>query len=132
MHCLPSLTLDTDVPFWVSKEVFFAFFDQRDFHFRDQAAPIAAYLADWFHTPQDGEPQFILPAVCIVGGKTQFISGRHRTAVLLPHLEELPIAFAAQPPNREAPQVIDRIPKRRLSLSERIWLPDLPVRERLP
>ena len=129
MRCLPEVTLPTDQPFWVTKASFFAYFDQADFQCRDQVAPVAAYRSDWFC---DGQTRFILPTVAMIGGKTQFVSGRHRTAVLLEFLEELPIAFARPILDPTAIHIIEEIPKRSLALTEHIFLPDLPVKDHLP
>lgn len=91
MRCLPGLTIASDNPFWVPRKSFLAEFDQEDFHRREARNVTPAYLTDWF-SPGD-PPRFMLPAVQFVGGQTQFISGRHRIAVLLPYLFELPMSF---------------------------------------
>lgn len=127
MRCLPALTLESDLPFWVSKSSFFAFFDQADFLCRDQEAVVPAYHRDWFWSHPDGISRFMLPTVGVCAGRTQFISGRHRTAVLLPYLDELPIAFAVEHLGPEAMQTICTIPKRELFLSELLELPNLPM-----
>jgi hypothetical protein len=129
MHCLPSLTLDSDIPFWVTREAFFEHFDQIDFLCRKSTKVEAFYLAAWFHTPEDGITRFLLPTVQFVANKTQFISGRHRTAVLLPYMKDLPIAFSLinRPPN----DFLSRVTSRPLDLQEFIELPDLPRVNRL-
>src|SRR4029079_18588645 len=95
MRCLPELTLSSDSPYWVARDAFLSHFDQADFHCRESHHIVPSYLSDWFYTPEDGTMRFCLPTVMFIAGKTQFINGRHRTAVLLPHLKELPIAFSA-------------------------------------
>lgn len=52
-----------------------------------------AYLAEWFHCDAEGKRYFSLPPISVNQGRTQFISGRHRTAVLLRHLEHVPPSF---------------------------------------
>jgi hypothetical protein len=94
MRCLPSLTLNSDTPYWIPQKAFLEHFDQEDFFYRDLKLVPASYLAAWFDTPEDGITRFLLPTVQFVSGKTQFISGRHRTAVLLPHMQNLLIAFS--------------------------------------
>lgn len=130
MRCLPELTLNSDVPFWVTREVFLQHFDQDDFLCRESTKVISSYLAEWFHKPANGPMRFKLPTVQFVAGKTQFISGRHRTAVLLPYLNEFPVAFALA--DKKAQDLLGRLALRPLDLHEIIELPDLPILERLP
>jgi hypothetical protein len=130
MRCYPDLTKYDDEPFWVSREVFLQHFDQDDFHDRGSKDVVHSYLAEWFHTPTDGTPRFMLPTVQFIAGKTQFINGRHRTAVLMLYLDELPIAFAFH--GGEARDFLRRLALRPLDLYEFIELPDLPVVEHLP
>ena len=129
MRCLPALTLNSDMPCWITREAFLEHFDQADFLCRESKSVTPTYLAAWFHKPEDGTTCFLLPTVQFVGGKTQFISGRHRMAVLLPYLQELPIAFSLvnKPPQDFLSQVI----LRPLALGKFIELPDLPIVERI-
>ena len=127
MHCLSCLTLDSDMPFWVTREAFYEHFDQRDFLCRESEKVEAYYLSSWFHTPDDGIPRFLLPTVQFVANNTQFISGRHRTAVLLPYMRHLPIAFSLI--NRPPRDFVGRVTSRPLELQEFIELPDLPIVE---
>lgn len=96
MHILPFVDQPDDEPFWVSREAFAIHFDQDDFvHERVVREVTSAYRREWFpHI--NGVAKFQIAVVTFVGGKTQFINGRHRTAVLLPHLKELPIALATR------------------------------------
>lgn len=130
MRCLPTLTIDSDKPYWVSKKSFFEQFDQSDFYCRESKDVVAAYLTDWFEMSLDKIPRFNLPAVQYIGGKTQFISGRHRMAVLLPYMDELPIAFASL--NHPSDEFLRRLILRPLDLNEPIELPDLPIKDCLP
>lgn len=124
MKCLPYVDLETDTAFWVSKDKFYACFDQHDFNFyREVKSVTQGYLKDWFYTSPDGNKFFILPTVQFVNNKTQFISGRHRIAVLLEHLNELPFAFA-QPLDGDMAQILN-IVDRRVNLNESIQIPDL-------
>jgi hypothetical protein len=118
------------MPFWVTRKAFLEHFDQIDFLCRESKDVEASYLAAWFLTPKDGATGFLLPTVQFVAGKTQFISGRHRTAVLLPHLKDLPIAFSLI--NRPPQYFLCRVTSRPLGLHEFIELPDLPIVERIP
>ena len=132
MIALPYLTLASDEPYWVMRETFLSAFDQEDFAFREVLKIDHAYLSDWFHTQDNAEFFFSIPTVNIVSGKTQFINGRHRTAVLLAHMEEIPIAFDMRHLNSDARRFVESIPKRPLSLSEPFFLPDLHICDSLP
>lgn len=130
MRCLPELTSNSEIPFWVAREAFLKHFDQADFLCRESKDVASSYLAAWFHTPEDGTPRFLLPTVQFVAGKTQFISGRHRTAVILPHFKYLPIAFSLV--NKPPQDFLSRLALRSLALHEFIDLPDFPIVERIP
>lgn len=132
MLAFPYLTLNSDEPYWVTRETFLSAFNQEDFTFREVLNIDYAYLSDWFHTKENTELYFSLPTVGVVSSKTQFINGRHRTAVLLAHLEEIPVAFAMDDLNPDARRFIENIPKRPLSLTESFFLPDLPICDSLP
>jgi hypothetical protein len=127
MRCLPELTRNDDECYWVTRQAFFQHFDQNDFLCRKSADVTASYLSEWFHTPKDGILHFMLPTIQFVGGKTQFINGRHRTAVLLPYLDELPFAFALS--TKGASDILHRLALRPLRLDDFIELPDLPIVE---
>lgn len=95
MRVFPHYLATHDEPFWVPKAVFLDCFDQDDFACR-KAKHIEPYFLDSWMTCDGSNRFFILPVVQFVHDRTQFINGRHRTAVLLPHLDRLPIAFATR------------------------------------
>lgn len=128
MQILPSINLYTDKPFWICKTVFLSAFDQLDFSCRNVQDVDLTYRSDWFDISYENQCRFIVPVVGVVGGKTQFISGRHRTAVLLEYLDEIPVAFAMGHLDDSARRIVESIPKRELILSEYMKFPDLPVR----
>ena len=130
MRCLPFVTLDSDKPYWIKRESFLAFFDHTDFMCREVSDVSPSYLSAWFHEQPNNLPFFYLPTVTFVSGKTQFINGRHRTAVLLPHLSELPMAFHLSILGSNA--LLAQLDKRPLNLEEVIMLPRLPIAEHLP
>lgn len=135
MRCLLDVKISSDEPFWVPRSVFYQHFDQDDFLCRESIDVVSSYLASWFYIPEDGKLRFELPAVHFVAGKTQFINGRHRTAVLLSHLDTLPIAFLLLRcglPDRQARQLLEHMDVSPIKLDEWIELPDLPVFEQLP
>ncbi len=127
IFCFPELTLNSDIPFWISRATFFSKFDLKDFSCREEPNVIHAYRSEWFRQLDTGELHFIIPTVSIVAGKTQFINGRHRTAVLLSYLEEVPIAFSVEHLYLSDQKFIDRIPKRPMTLATPIKLPELPI-----
>lgn len=133
MLCLPYVTVATDEPFWVPRAIFFEHFDQDDFLCRESVDVAPSYVASWFYTPEDGKRRFELPTVCFVAGKTEFISGRHRTAVLLPHLDNLPIAFSLLrygEPDESLRRLLDPLRLIPMKFDEWIELPDLPLLSR--
>lgn len=135
MLCLPYVTVATDEPFWVPKSIFFQHFDQDDFLCRESVDVTPSYLASWFYVSVDGRRRFELPAVHFVAGKTQFISGRHRTAVLLPYLDKLPIAFSLLRygiPDDSLRRFLNPMGLIPMNLREWIELPDLPIVPSMP
>jgi hypothetical protein len=130
MRCLPDVMLPTDSPFWINRDAFLKHFDQVDFNCRECKDVAPFYLAEWFYTPENGSARFILPTVMFINGKTEFISGRHRTAVLLPFLAEFPIAFGMI--NKPPDDFLRKLAPRVLTLNEMIELPDLPIVEHIP
>lgn len=122
----------TDVPYWFTCETFYKYFDQDDFMDRDIKEVRAAYLKDWFHVTSEGNYRFYIPVVSVVNGRTDLIGSRHRLAVLLPYLDELPIAVATAFLTPEAQRVLDAIPKRSLDQTQPFWIPDLPIYDKLP
>ena len=122
MMCLPHVGLETDIPYWISKADFLRQFSQPDFHCRNVENVTYAYLDDWFFQSQQGLC-FCLATVHFATGKSEFISGRHRTAVLLHYLDEIPIAVAT----RWTPAPPFLLEKRPMCLETPFWLPDLPI-----
>ena len=126
MLALPYISLPSDHPFWISREVFFTHFDQHDFVFyRDVECVELAFRSDWF-LRENTRLKFILPVVSYAGDKTQFINGRHRVAVLLQVLQEIPIALASESLSPAQLQLRSAIPKRSLNPVLPFELPDLP------
>lgn len=126
MLILPYVDHPDDEPFWISKAVFATYFDQDDLvKMRHVERVSSTYRPEWFPLV-DGARRFQLPIVSFVSGRTQFINGRHRTAVLLDYLEDLPFALVASHLGQLEQRLRAAIPKRALELSRPIQLPDLP------
>lgn len=132
MQAFAAINAAGDQPFWVARSVFLEQFDQADFLNRDVKVVTAAYLEDWFYIQANDQRMFYIPVVGALGRRTDLIGSRHRLAVLLPHLEEIPFAFAFEHLAAESMEFLNSIPKRPLDLSQPMWLPDLPVRKQLP
>lgn len=131
MYCIPALNCTTDIAYWITKDSFFKYFDQEDFKCRKVLNVSQAYLDDWFYSPNDRISFFYLPVFTLTkDGKTHFISGRHRTAVILPDIDELPISFAT--PMFGVTNLLNYLDKRPLDLKELIELPDFPIVKSLP
>ena len=126
MKCIPELTLKTDKAFWVTKDIFKREFDQRDFHRRDSQAINRNYSKHWFYEDSQGTLWFRVPTVQIISGTTQFINGRHRTAVLFQEMDRIPLAFTAG----YAQEFAKRLKLEEASINEPIELPDLPIVDR--
>jgi hypothetical protein len=132
LRCLPYVHLPTDAPWWVAKSAFIAHFDQQDFMCRQVASVVDAYLEEWFHDGPAGTRYFKIPPVSVINGKTQFISGRHRTAVLLRHLECIPLSFHMREISDADTDWIRRIALSPIETDIPFELPDLPIRPTLP
>jgi len=68
---------------------------------------------------------FILPVVAFINNRTQFINGRHRTAVLLKYMNFIPLALAH--PFSMNPHFINQITNNPIKNNDFIDLPDLPM-----
>jgi hypothetical protein len=120
----------SDQLFCIPKQKFLGHFDQLDFLCRDRKVVIPAYLEEWFTSSDTSPCAFHVPSVQFIAGRTQFISGRHRIAVLLPHLEELPISFTVI--NSPPLEFRALLALRSVVNDELFELPDLPIKARLP
>lgn len=132
MRCRPYIHLSTDVPFWVSQSSFLQHFDQIDFGRRDVLNVIDAYLEDWFCADANGARCFMVPPVSVYSRRTQFISGRHRTAVLLKHLDRVPLSFDMRYISDPDRTWMESIVAARIDTHSVIELPDLPIHSSLP
>lgn len=128
MWCLPCLSRSDDQAYWVSRDTFFRLFDQKDFAFRDRLDVLPRYRSDWFWR-RNGSLLFHLPTVQFVcrtaGGHTEFINGRHRTAVLIQYLQQLPLALVM--PFRMHGDGLTEVTSHPLSMDQPFEIPDLPI-----
>jgi len=93
---------------------------------------VDAYLDDWFLDGPGNTRFFAIPAVSVSMGRTQFISGRHRTAVLLRHLDYIPLSFDMRQITDADCQWIYAIVSTPIETHTLMNLPDLPIRSSLP
>ena len=121
ISCVARLTNSADVPFWVPRGAFYEHFDQSDFHCREVLNVDIAYSTQWFEEAENGQLHFLLPTVRLASGKTEFINGRHRTAVLLSRCSRVAIAFAGA----EAVSFARTLALEKVALERKIQLPDL-------
>ena len=124
MNCHPYVKKESDKPYWVPIKVFQENFCQKDFLCRDVIDVVDEYRSNWFFEI-DGRTCFEIPPVDIINGRTEFISGRHRTAVLCKHITVLPIAFA----EGDALSYAVSLGLAPISMTEPISLPDLQIIE---
>lgn len=132
LRCLPYVHLATDAPWWIEKSSFLQHFDQDDFLCRQIRNVVDAYLHEWFHDGPDATRFFKIPPISVNNGKTQFISGRHRTAVLLRHLERIPLSFDMRHISVADMKWISFVAVEPIETHTLIDLPDLPIRPSLP
>ncbi|MEL0583849.1 MAG: hypothetical protein AAES65_03050 [Candidatus Thiodiazotropha sp. (ex. Lucinoma kazani)] len=124
IECYPYTVTDLDTGYWVPVEEFLCHFDQEDLiNNRDAKNVVDAYSHEWFYSKVDENLMFELPTIHMVSDKTQFISGRHKTSVLLKHLDILPIAFY-----QNALPLANSLKLKPIDLSKSIELPSLPMR----
>jgi hypothetical protein len=89
------MTAATDRPIWITRGDFHRRAHVQNYLCRDvQDVHTNAYLADWFRRSSSagGGLHFYLPSIALERGLITFINGRHRTAVLLAHVELIPMA----------------------------------------
>ena len=133
MQCKLAVNLNTDLPYWIEVSSFINNFDQADFRIREVQNITDAYLKSWFYDNSNGECHFLIPPVSVRSGVTQFISGRHRTALLMKHLKRLPLSFDSRFLSESDEKWIDSVASGQIDLkNDVIELPDLPIKEVLP
>ncbi|MEW8262888.1 MAG: hypothetical protein AB2736_11040 [Candidatus Thiodiazotropha taylori] len=116
-----------DKAFWVSLEVFEAQFDLGEYNeFRDVRVVERNYAKQWFYLDQSGILRFSLPVIDYYNGSTEFINGRHRTAVLFNELDRIPMALS----QRATKVLLSRSALTPLRENEQFILPDLPKVDR--
>jgi len=125
IECYPYKVTAKDTPYWIPVILFKRCFDQHDFICNRVAKTVVdAYSNNWFYTNPDGRLMYELATVQIVSGKTQFISGRHRTSVLIKHIDPLPIALY-----KNALTFAGELNLEPIDLSKSIYLPSLQMRD---
>lgn len=132
VRCYLTVDLYSDAPFWVSRSSFKSHFDRDDFRCREILDVTDAYLNDWFFKEEGGLLRFLIPPIGVYKGRTQFISGRHRTAVLLRHLEKIPLSFDTRMISSSDRHWVESVVDSPINLCVAVDLPDLPIRLRLP
>ena len=122
--CKAEIAAESDRPFWIKGVELLLRVDQEDFACREsQIKPV--YLANWFYSTTGGERRFLLPAFYLKRGRVYFVNGRHRTALLLDHLDLLPMSLADV--DVDSCAILARIVDKELDPEEQFELPDLPI-----
>ncbi len=126
MLCLPEITVSTDSPIWIKRDDFLRLVHFQNYMCRDvQQIHPNAYLTDWFRPSEHGGISlFSLPSILLKDGRITFINGRHRTAVLVEHLESLPMAITNA---GEDKALFNSIRLSDLDLHTPVEIPDLPI-----
>lgn len=119
------IAMGFNVPYWIRREVYYKHFDQHDARLLLPEKLKQGYLIEWFSCDEKGSLAFTMPGAHFVKGKTEFFNGRHRTALLLEHLDEVPIAFETKSDGEK--HLLDVIPKRPVESNDRFYVPDLPI-----
>ena len=133
MHVFAEVGTPTDLPYWIARSDFYKYFDQDDFNANREVRDVAsAYLKAWFHVEDNGDHKFYIPIVGATDNKTDLIGTRHRLAVILLHVDPLPIAIATGHLTPQAQKLLAAIPKRPLDPKVSFWIPDFPIRDALP
>jgi hypothetical protein len=128
MLCQPQIIKSTDRPFWIKREDFQRLVHIQNYMCREEQYVYPnAYLNEWFGPPDGkGIRSFSVPAVWLKGGRITFINGRHRTAVLVEHLEILPMALTNDAGD-DHESLFNSIKHSDLNLNDLIQIPDLPI-----
>lgn len=126
LRCLPEITVSTDSPIWIKRDNFLRLVHVQNYMCRDvQQIYPDAYLTDWFRPSEHGDASFFsLPSAFLKDGRISFINGRHRTAVLVEHLELLPMAITNADDDKP---FFNSIKQSDLNLGAPIEIPDLPI-----
>ena len=133
MNCyLESENLDP--LFWVEKNKFYDNFDLLDFNENREVRDVKDfYLNDWFgFDKRDKAVFYVAPVRLKVNGKTEFLGGRHRTAVLLNHLDVIPLGFvrgSIPPTYGDAEKWAESLGFKKILENEILKLPDLQIRQ---
>jgi hypothetical protein len=114
-----------DSSYFIPKDKFLILFDQSDFTNRKCQNVRSEYRSDWFVKNDYNENCFILPVVAFINNRTQFINGRHRTAVLLKYMDLIPLTLAY--PFSMTKHHLNQITTKPIKKNDFIDLPDLPM-----
>jgi len=125
MKCLAEVTAESDTPYWVRRDAFLSVVDHADFECRDSLVIQPRYLSTWFSGSNGGKSYFILPAFYLERGRAFFINGRHRTALLLQHLQLVPMSLTKT--DAESTQYLEWMIEGRIQSGDLLELPDLSI-----
>ena len=113
-----------------------AIIDAKDLAQRKSEIIEDAYHVHWLTPCADGSYQFHAPEFYLTKGIVKFINGRHRTLLLVKHLEYIPMALTnmdgfppfATGPRPESLKALAKISVQRLTDNEILEFPELPIK----
>jgi len=114
----------------IDVKAFMKIVDHEDFAERESTTIHNLFHENWFRGDQ-----FLPPIFYLTEGVATFINGRHRTLVLMNHLQQIPMALAgmdgypvhSETPHNLSQKVLTDISIARLTGEEEFEFPDLPV-----
>lgn len=129
MKCKIDITSATDLPAWVTKDVFMENVDLEDLACREAKEILDWYHPEWFRNDDNGDLRFTPPAFIFSRGQLRGINGRHRAVLLFRHLDVIPMLLVA--PNDWPMEKVKEIVHREIREDEIIELPDLVINKAL-
>jgi len=125
MKCKISITMETDLAAWVTREAFIANVNSDDLACRESEEIYDWYHPDWFWQDEEDNFYFIPPAFSFRNGFLHGINGRHRAILLFRHMEAIPMLLVL--PNEWPRAKLAEIVLKEISENEIVELPNLPI-----
>jgi len=124
-----------DIHYLIDLPKFMEIVDQDDLARRKSKTIRNAYHQYWFDDADSAFPSFDSPVFYLDNGVARFINGRHRTLMLLRHLDCLPMALASldgcpfmtDQPSSASVSALREISIRRINNQETFEFPCLPI-----
>lgn len=119
-----------DKHYLIDVKKFMRVVDPDDLECRDSKIIHDSYHEHWFRGQL-----FLPPVFYLTKGVARFINGRHRTLVMIKHMDQIPMALAnmdgypnfTETPHQLSRKVLRHISLARLNGKEEFIFPDLPI-----